>query len=162
MSVQNLQLAGYLSAENRSSFLYREGSTAWLYDCPQFPSHLHEAESCFNRIPIYYQDTVMYIDPITRQTSNYATPISCDNNPQNVIDLDLHTDEQYGWTFKPVLRATPMLFEPKQFQPAINPNTLTAQEAGISSNADLTTFWNRVLFTEQSHTTLTHLGKAIS
>ena len=33
MSVQNLQLAGFLSTGNRSIFLYVEGSTPWLYDC---------------------------------------------------------------------------------------------------------------------------------
>ena len=28
----------------------------------------------------------MYVHPITRQTFNYATPIQCDNNPQNIIE----------------------------------------------------------------------------
>ena len=37
MSVQNPQLAGFLSTGNRSNFFYVEGSTAWLYDCPHFP-----------------------------------------------------------------------------------------------------------------------------
>ena len=36
MSVQNPQLAGFLLTGNRSNFLYVEGSTAWLYDCPHF------------------------------------------------------------------------------------------------------------------------------
>ena len=36
MSVQNPQLAGFLLTDNRSNFLYVEGSTAWLYDCPNF------------------------------------------------------------------------------------------------------------------------------
>ena len=41
MSVQNPQLAGFLSiAGNRSNFLYVEGSTAWLYDCPHCLSPL--------------------------------------------------------------------------------------------------------------------------
>ena len=26
----------------------------------------------------------MYVDPITRQTFNYATPIECGNNPQKL------------------------------------------------------------------------------
>ena len=34
MSVQNPQLAGFLLTGNRCNFLYVEGSTAWLYDCP--------------------------------------------------------------------------------------------------------------------------------
>ena len=43
MSVQNPQLAGFLLTGNRSNFLYVEGSTAWLYDCPHFLSPLYKA-----------------------------------------------------------------------------------------------------------------------
>ena len=56
----------------------------------------------------------MYIDTIKRQTFNYATPISCKNNPKNVIALDPDNDESYVLTPRPVLRATPTLFEPKK------------------------------------------------
>ena len=66
MSVQNPQLAGFLSTGNRSNFLYVEGSTAWLYDCPHFLSPLYIADRCFDRIPIHFIDTLMYVDPITR------------------------------------------------------------------------------------------------
>ena len=77
MSVENPQLAGFLLSGNRSNFLYVEGSTAWLYDCPHFMSPLYKADKCFDRIPIHYRETIMYVDPITRQTFNYATPIEC-------------------------------------------------------------------------------------
>ena len=88
MSVKNPQLAGFLLTGNRSNFLYVEGSTAWLYDCPHFISPLYKADKCFDIIPIHYRETIMYVDPITRQTFNYATPIECGNNPQNIIELD--------------------------------------------------------------------------
>ena len=84
MSVQNPHLAGFLLTGNRSNFLYVEGSTAWLYDCPHFLSPLYKADRCFDRIPIHFKDTLMYVDPITRQTYDYATPITCDNNPRNI------------------------------------------------------------------------------
>ena len=35
----------------------------------------------------------MYVDPITRQTFNYATPIECGNNPQNIFELDPDADD---------------------------------------------------------------------
>ena len=41
MSVQNSQLAGFLLTENRSKFLYVEGSTAWLYDRSHFLIFYH-------------------------------------------------------------------------------------------------------------------------
>ena len=53
MSVKNPQLAGFLLTGNRSNFLYVEGSTAWLYDCPHFISPLYKADKCFDRIPIH-------------------------------------------------------------------------------------------------------------
>ena len=53
----------------------------------------------------------MYIDPITRQTFIYATPLSCANKPQIVIALDSNTDKYYVVTLKLVLPAAPILFE---------------------------------------------------
>ena len=72
ISVQNQQLAGFLLTGNRSNFLYVEGSTAWLYDCPHFLSPLYKADRCFDRIPIHYKDTLMYVDPITRQSQQQS------------------------------------------------------------------------------------------
>ena len=102
----------------------------------------------------------MYIDPITRQIFIYGTPKSCDNNPQKVIALDLDGSEHYVLTYKHVLLFTLLLFEPEQVQSAVSPNTFTAQEARDFSNAELTLFWNPVLFTEQTDTTLKPFGNA--
>ena len=89
----------------------------------------------------------MHIDPILRQTFNQASPISCNKSPQNVIALDLDTDEHFLLTPKPVLRATPMVFEPKQVQSALSTNTFTALKIVIHCEAELTKFLNRVLIT---------------
>ena len=91
MSVKNPQLAGFLLTGNRSNFLYVEGSTAWLYGCSHSISPLFKADKCFDRFPIHYRKTIMNVDPITRQTFNYATPIECGNNPQHNIELDPDT-----------------------------------------------------------------------
>ena len=104
----------------------------------------------------------MYVDPIPKQTFKYATPIYCDKKPQNVLLLHLDNNKRYVLTSKPVLRATPTLFEPKQVQSAVNTNTFTAKDSRTQSNAELTNFRNRVLFTKHSDTTLKLLGKVIS
>ena len=39
MYVQNPQRAGSFLTGNRSNFLFIEGPTAWLNDCPQFVSN---------------------------------------------------------------------------------------------------------------------------
>ena len=94
MSVQNPQLAGVLLTGNCCNFLFVEESTAWLYDCPLFLSSLYITDRCFDRIPIHFKDTRMYVDHITRQTFDYATPITCKNNPKNIIEVDPDSVEQ--------------------------------------------------------------------
>ena len=101
----------------------------------------------------------MYNDLVIRQTFNYATPISCENKPQSVKALDIDNYEHYVLIPKPILRATPMLFEPKEVQPTKSPNTFPAQGAEISSNAELPTFWNHVPFTKHSDSTPRFLKK---
>ena len=68
MSVQNQQLAGFFFTGNPSTFLFVEGSAAWLFDSSQLFSPLYEADIGFDCAQIYCQDTVMYIDPLTRET----------------------------------------------------------------------------------------------
>ena len=164
MSVKNPQLAGFLLTGNRIKFLYVEGSTVWLYDCLHFISPLYKADKCFDRIPIHYRETIMYVDPITRQTFNYATSIECGNKPQNIIELDLDSDDDdfYVLTPEPLKREAPQMFKPTQIKTTKTPNTFTAQDTGIYSKAELDQFWNRVLFAKHSDTTLQLLGKSLS
>ena len=54
------------------------------------------------------------------------------------------------------------MFTPNQIKTTLRPNTFTAQDAGIYSNAELDQFWNRILFSKHSDTTLQLLGKAPS
>ena len=164
MSVKNPQLAGFLLPGNCCNFLYVEGSTAWLYDCLHFISPLYRTDKCFDRIPIHYRETIMYVDPITRQTFNYATPIECGNNPQIIIELDPDTDDgdSYVLTPDPLEREAPQMFKPTQIKTTTTPNAFTAQDVGIYSNAELDQFWNRVFFAKHSHTTIQLLGKSLS
>ena len=54
------------------------------------------------------------------------------------------------------------MFTPSQIKTTIRPNTFTAQDAGIYSNAELDQFLNRILFSKDSDSTLQLLGKALS
>ena len=60
----------------------------------------------------------MYVNPITRQTFNFATPIECDNNPQNIIELDPNSNETdfYILTPEPVKKEPPQMFKPTQIK----------------------------------------------
>ena len=94
----------------------------------------------------------MYVDPITRQTYDFATPITCDNNTRNIIELDPDSDDQDFYVLgpEPIKRKPPLLFTPSQIKTTIRPNTFTAQDAGIYSNAELDRFWNRILVSKHS------------
>ena len=164
MSVQNPQLAGFLLIGIHSNFQYVESSTAWLYDCPHFLSPLKKADRCFDRIHTLFKDTLMYVDPNTRQNYDYATPIAGDNNPRITLELDPDSDDQDFYILGPehIKRKSPLMFIPSQFKTIIRPNTFTAQDAGIHSNAELDQFWNRILFSKHSGSTLQLLGKALS
>ena len=54
------------------------------------------------------------------------------------------------------------MFTPAQIKTTIRPNTFTAQDAGIHSNAELDQFSNRILFSKHSDSTLQLLGKSLS
>ena len=164
MSVQNPQLAGFLLTGNRSNFPYVEGFTAWFNDCPQFLSPLYKADRCFDRNPTRYKYTLLYVDPIARQTYDYATPIPCDKNPRNILELDPDTDNQDFYFLCPeaIKRKPPLFLTPNQIKTTIRPNTFTAQDASLYSNAELDQFWNRILFSKHSNTTFQLLGKALS
>ena len=96
-------------------------------------SPLYKADKYFDRIPIHYGETIMYVDLVTRQTFKYATTIECRNNPQNIIELDPDTDDGafYVLTPDPLKREAPQMFRPTQLKTTITPNTFTAQDAGI-------------------------------
>ena len=125
---------------------------------------LFKTDRCFDRIRIHFKDTLVYVDPITRQTYDFATPITCDNDPRNIIELDPDSDDQDFYILgpEPIKRKPPLLFTPSQIKTKIRPNTFTAQDAGIYSNAELDQFWNRILFSKHSDSTLQLLGKALS
>ena len=77
---------------------------------------------------------------ITRQIFDYAVPIPCENNLQNIIALDLDTDQYCILILNPIKRYPPLLFESRQIQTAISPNTFTAQDAGKYSKKRPQTF----------------------
>ena len=54
------------------------------------------------------------------------------------------------------------MFTPSQIKTTIRPNTFTAQDASMFSNAEHDQFWNRILFSKPSDSTLQLLGKALS
>ena len=84
MSVKNHKLLNF-STQNRSSFLYVDGSTAWIYDCRHQSLPLYVAEQCYDKISAIYLDTAMHVDTITRQTFEYANHLPCENTHKMLL-----------------------------------------------------------------------------
>ena len=55
---------------------------------------------------------------------------------------------------KPIKRKPPLRCTPSQIKTTRRANTFTAQDAGIYSNAELDQFWNCILFSKHSDSTL--------
>ena len=125
---------------------------------------MNKADRCFDRNPIHFEDALLYVDPITRQRYDCATPITCSINPRNIFELDPDSDDQDFYIFspEPVKRKPPFKFILSEIKTTKRPNTFRAQGAGLLSNADLDRFWNRDLSSKHSDTTLQLLGKALS
>ena len=73
----------------------------------------------------------------------------------NIIELDPDSDDQDFYILgpEPIKRKPPLMFTPSQIKTTIRPNTFTAQDAGICSNAEIDQFWNRILFSKHSDST---------
>ena len=107
-SARNPELTVYVLTRNCRTFLYGENSTLLGYTVVlDFFSTLYEANKCFDHMALFYQDPVMFIEPITRKTFKCSTPLSYVKNPQNGTALDPDIDEQCVFIPKPVLRVTP-------------------------------------------------------
>ena len=64
----------------------------------------------YNRLPVYHIDQTMFVDPITRQTFDFAEEGACIENT-----FQLEMDAPYSWYQlipEPVHFKTPKLFEP--------------------------------------------------
>ena len=95
LAMQNTKLAGYMLSGNRSMFLDTDGSFAWLYHCPKFLSSLRVLDKCYDRIPILFEWTTKFVDPITRQTYDFSSEIPCLGQYTNVFQLDFENDNSW-------------------------------------------------------------------
>ena len=66
------------------------------------------------------------------------------------------------FTFLDLNLTNALMFTSCQIKTTIRPNTYTAQDAGIYSNAELDQFWNIIIFSKHSDSTLQLLGKALN
>ena len=95
LAIQITRLAGFMLTGNRSSFLDTDGSVAWLDPWLKFLSPLRVLDEGCDRIPILFERTTNFLDPITRQTYDLASRIPCLGDYTNVCQLDLENDNSW-------------------------------------------------------------------
>ena len=83
VSNENTKLAGYMLPGDRSMVLDTDGSLAWLYPSPKVLSPRRVLDKCFDWILISFEQTAKVIEPITRQTFDFASEIACLGNYTN-------------------------------------------------------------------------------
>ena len=103
----------------------------------------------------------MYVDPITRQTYDYATPITCDNNPRNIIELDPDSDDQDFYILgpEPTKRKPPLMFTPSQIKTTIRPHNTFSHNVAYTF---LHSFLYKLLLHSLSNSTKQNLLNKIS
>ena len=110
-------------------------------------------------IPIHFQDTLMYVDLITRQTYDYATPITCDDNPRNFFELDRDSDDQDFY----ILGPEPIKRKPPEHKALTSPIQNTPDKlSSVMSNRTLRDLTNLLDQSKRNPsetpiTTLTHI-----
>ena len=92
LATQNTRPAGYMLTGSRSMFLDTDGSVAWLYHCHKFLSPLRVLDKGYDQIPILFERTTKVVNPINRQTYDFASEIPCLGDYTNVFQLDREND----------------------------------------------------------------------
>ena len=162
LAMQNTRLAGYMLTGNRSMFLDTDGSVAWLYHCPKFLSPLKVLDKCYDRIPIMLERSTKFVDPITRQTYDFASEIPCLGDYTNVFQLDRENDSSwYQLLPEPIPFNKPLLFKPTELGHITQFPTFDTRRAGMYTPNQMKNFWDNVIHNSASDTLLKKLTRTI-
>ena len=162
LAVQNNRLAGYMLTGNRSMFLDTDGSIGWLYHCPKKLSPLKVLDRCFDRIPIFYEDRTMFVDPITRQTFPIANEIKCSGGYQNAFQLDV--DDEKSWYQlmpAPMPFSSPAIMSPHDIGHITQFPTYDTRRAGMYTPKQIKQFWSNIIQNTVSNDILKKITRTV-
>ena len=131
-AMQNTRRAGFMLTGNRSMFLDTDGSVAWLYHCSEFLSPLRVLHKCCDRIPILFERTIKFVDPITRQTYDFASEMPCLGDYTIVFQLELKNDTSWYQLLPDAMPfKKPLFFKPSELGHTIQFPTFDTRCAGM-------------------------------
>ena len=162
LAIQNTKFAGFMLTGNRSMFLDTDRNVAWLYHCPKFLSPLRVVDKRYDRIPILFERTIIFVDPITPLTYDFASEIPCLGDYTNVFRLDLEDGNSwYQLLPDPMLFNKPLLFKPTELGHITQFPSFDTRRAGMYTPKQMKNFWNIIMHASASDTDLKKLTRTI-
>ena len=147
----------------RYIFLHTDGNVAWCYHCPKFLSSLRVLDKCYDRIPILFEGTTKFLDPITRQTYEIASETHCSGENTKVFQLDLENNDTSWYQLLP----GPMLFNKLLVFKSFELGQITQFPTFDTGRAEMYTpkqrknFWDDIIHASASDTVLRKLTRTI-
>ena len=162
LAMQNTRLAGFMLTGNRSMFLDTDGSVAGLHHCPRDLSPVRVLDKCYDCIPILFERTTKFVDPITRQTYDFASGILCLGDYTNVFQHDPENDNSwYQLLPDPMPFNTPLLFKPTELGHITQFPTFDTRRAGMYTPKQIKNFLDNIIHASASDTLLKKLTLTI-
>ena len=122
---QKFPLVGYFITGQRHTFATIKSSNVnSLFQCKVVSSPLYVLENrCLERIPIFYQNKLKFVDQVTRKTFPWSIKSTCKaNNFDQQISLDADGDDTFRLTPYPIKARNPVrTFTPDKLKKPLHP-----------------------------------------
>ena len=119
-------------------------------------------DKCYDRIPILFERTTEFVDPITRHTYDFASEIPCSGDYINVFQLDLENDNSwYQLLPDPMPFNKRLLFNPTELGHITQFPTFDTRRAGMYTPKQMKNYWDNIIHDSASDTVLKQLTRTI-
>ena len=149
---QTFPLVGHVITGQRNTFATLESSNIIsIFQSKVVSSPLYVLENQrFERIPIFYQNKLQFIDQVTRKTFPCSIKASFkSNNFDQEISLDADGDESYRLTPYPIIARNPVrTVKPDEVENRFTHVDFAAQQLGIYSQHDGTKSIDKMKFNQ--------------
>ena len=144
-------------------FLKTDGSLVCLYHCSLVHSPFHTVNQFYDRVPIFYEGQIQFVDPITRKTHPAPNSQRCTDRIKNLFQFDM--DQEDSWctlTHGIVDQERLALLGPKDESPVAVHSFPGSQDAEIYTRSELNSFWDSILISAASRKTLNKLSQKMT
>ena len=145
---QKFLLVRYVITGQRHTFATLKSSNVFpLFQCKVVSSPLYVLENqCFERIPIYYQNKLQFVDQFTRKTFSCSIKAPCKSDKLDQhISLNADGGDTYRLIPYPIKAQSPVRnFTPDKIKNRFTHVDFTAQQIGFYSQRDWTKYIDKM------------------